>query len=69
VKGKVQHFSWITDLRVNKGTVYRIMQGARARWRIENETFNTLVRRDSENRIPPQEAGNRRNVPEVSRLT
>src|SRR5918992_4634864 len=38
--GKVQHFSWITDLRVNKGTVYRIMQGARARWRIENETFN-----------------------------
>src|ERR687897_1244907 len=42
LKGKVQHFSWITDLRVNKGTVYRIMQGARARWRIENETFNTL---------------------------
>ncbi len=42
VKGKVQHFSWVTDLCVNKGTVYRIMQGARARWRIENETFNTL---------------------------
>ena len=41
-KGKVQHFSWVTDLRVNKGTVYRLMQGARARWRIENETFNTL---------------------------
>jgi hypothetical protein len=39
---KVQHFSWVTDLRVNKGTVYRIMQDARARWRIENETFNTL---------------------------
>ena len=42
VQGKVQHCSWVTDLRVNKGTVYRIMQGARARWRIENETFNTL---------------------------
>jgi len=41
-KGKVQHFSWVTDLCVNKGTVYRLMQGARARWRIENETFNTL---------------------------
>ena len=41
-KGKVQHFSWITDLRVNKGTVYQLMRGARARWRIENETFNTL---------------------------
>ena len=41
-KGKTQHFSWVTDLRLNKGTVYRLMQGARARWRIENETFNTL---------------------------
>ena len=41
-EGKVQHFSWVTDLCVNKGTVYRIRQGARARWRIENETFNTL---------------------------
>jgi hypothetical protein len=40
--GKVQHFSWITDLRVNKGTVYQLMRGGRARWRIENETFNTL---------------------------
>ena len=41
-KGKTQHFSWVTDLHLNKGTVYRLMQGARARWRIENETFNTL---------------------------
>ncbi|MGE3541900.1 MAG: hypothetical protein AB7N91_31345 [Candidatus Tectimicrobiota bacterium] len=40
--GKAQHFSWITDVRVNKGTVYQIMRGARARWRIENATFNTL---------------------------
>jgi hypothetical protein len=42
VGDKVQHCSWVTDLCVNKGTVYRLMQGARARWRIENETFNTL---------------------------
>jgi Transposase DDE domain len=41
-KDTVQHFSWITSLRVNKGTVYQIMRGGRARWRIENETFNTL---------------------------
>jgi hypothetical protein len=41
-KDTVQHFSWVTDLRGNKGTVYRLMQGARARWRIENATFNTL---------------------------
>jgi hypothetical protein len=39
---EVQHFSWVTDLRVLKGTVYQIMRGGRARWRIENETFNTL---------------------------
>jgi hypothetical protein len=38
----VQHFSWVTDLRVTKGTVYQLMRGGRARWRIENETFNTL---------------------------
>jgi hypothetical protein len=40
--GNVQHFSWITDLRVNKGTVYQLMRGGRARWRIANETFNPL---------------------------
>jgi Transposase DDE domain len=39
---KVQHFSWVTDLRLTKGTVYQLMRGGRARWRIENETFNTL---------------------------
>lgn len=41
-RDKVQHFSWVTALRLTKGTVYRLMQGGRARWRIENETFNTL---------------------------
>ena len=35
---QVQHFSWVTDLRVNKGTAYQLMRGGRARWRIENET-------------------------------
>ena len=39
---KVQHFSWITDLRVNQRNVYTLMRGGRARWKIENETFNTL---------------------------
>jgi hypothetical protein len=41
-KDTVHHFSWVTDLRVNTGTVYQLMRGGRARWRIENETFNTL---------------------------
>ena len=39
---QVQHFSWVTDLWVNKRNVYHLMRGGRARWKIENETFNTL---------------------------
>jgi hypothetical protein len=39
---KVQHLSWITDLRVHQRNVYTLMRGGRARWKIENETFNTL---------------------------
>jgi hypothetical protein len=41
-KGKVQHFSWVTDFTLTCMNVYQIMRGGRARWRIENETFNTL---------------------------
>ncbi len=40
--GKVQHFSWITDFRLVREIVWDIMRGGRARWKIENETFNTL---------------------------
>src|SRR3989475_2276472 len=39
---QVQHFSLVTDLRVSKRNVYKFMRGGRARWKIENETFNTL---------------------------
>ena len=39
---KVQHLSWVTDLRVSKRNVFHLMRGGRARWKIENETFNTL---------------------------
>jgi Transposase DDE domain len=38
----VQHWSWVTDLRVHYTTVETLMRGGRARWKIENETFNTL---------------------------
>jgi Transposase DDE domain len=41
-QAKVQHFSWVTDLRVSKRNIYTLMRGGRARWKIENETFNTL---------------------------
>jgi hypothetical protein len=39
---KVQHFCWVTDLRLTPRKVYKIMRGGRGRWKIENETFNTL---------------------------
>jgi len=43
IKGaKVQHFSWITDFTLTKWNLGTIMRGGRARWKIENETFNTL---------------------------
>jgi hypothetical protein len=35
-------FTWITELEANAATVGPIMRGGRARWKIENETFNTL---------------------------
>jgi hypothetical protein len=38
----VQHFSWITDFTIDADNVWPIMRGGRARWKIENETFNTL---------------------------
>ena len=41
-KGIEQHFSWITDLDITEENVYLFMRGARARWKIENEGFNTL---------------------------
>jgi len=40
--GKVQHFTWVTDFVLTKENVYQLMRGGRARWKIENETFNTL---------------------------
>lgn len=41
-KGKETTFSWVTDLNLSEKTVMKIAKGGRARWKIENETFNTL---------------------------
>lgn len=41
-KGKKTTFSWITHIELNETNLYKIMQGGRARWKIENETYNTL---------------------------
>ena len=40
--GKQRHFSWVTDLPIDEFNVLEWMRAGRARWRIENETFNTL---------------------------
>ncbi len=39
-KGKQQTFTWVTSIRLTK--VEKVMRMGRARWKIENETFNTL---------------------------
>ena len=41
-EGKEYNFSWITDLKLRRDNVYQVMRGGRGRWKIENETFNTL---------------------------
>lgn len=40
--GERREFSWVTDIKINKSQVFRIMRIGRSRWKIENETFNTL---------------------------
>ncbi len=38
-----KHFSWVTDIGVrNIKQINDVISGGRARWKIENETFNTL---------------------------
>jgi len=36
------HNSWVTDLALDQQSVEWITRGGRARWKIENESFNTL---------------------------
>jgi hypothetical protein len=40
--GSTQHFSWVTDFEISRENAFQLMRGGRARWKIENETFNTL---------------------------
>jgi hypothetical protein len=43
IKGdKVQHFTWVTDFTITRNNAFDLMRGGRSRWKIENETFNTL---------------------------
>jgi hypothetical protein len=43
VGGKVTyHNSWVTDFSLSEGNVAELVRIGRCRWKIENETFNTL---------------------------
>jgi len=37
-----KRFSWVTDLTITRDNARHLVCGGRARWKIENETFNTL---------------------------
>jgi hypothetical protein len=41
-KIQTKKWMWVTDLPVNRSNVHQIAKGGRSRWKIENETFNTL---------------------------
>ena len=41
-KGKRRHFTWITDFVITEENAFTLMKIGRSRWKIENETFNTL---------------------------
>lgn len=38
----VKRFSWVTDFTITAQNAELLMRGGRSRWKIENETFNTL---------------------------
>ena len=40
--GATRHFAWVTDIDIHADNALWLMRAGRARWRIENETFNTL---------------------------
>lgn len=37
-----KRFSWVTDLTITSENAQHLVRGGRSRWKIENETFNTL---------------------------
>ena len=41
-EGRIHTWAWVTDLTLSVVNVKQVACGGRTRWRIENETFNTL---------------------------
>ena len=44
--GTTRSFAWITGIKITRNNVYKLMKAGRAKWKIENETFNTLKNQD-----------------------
>ena len=40
------HNTWVTDITITEENVFDIVRGGRTRWKVENETFNTLKNQD-----------------------
>jgi hypothetical protein len=38
----LKRFSWVSNIKITKRNARWLMRGGRSRWKIENETFNTL---------------------------
>src|SRR5215510_7508885 len=41
-RGKTTRWTWVTNIPLNAKSVESVMRAGRSRWKIENETFNTL---------------------------
>ena len=41
-KGEKYTNAWVTDIQLTDNSITKVMRGGRAKWKIENETFNTL---------------------------
>jgi hypothetical protein len=46
----IKRFSWVTDLELSAKSLDLYPRGGRCRWRVENETFNTLKNQDKTKR-------------------
>ncbi len=40
--GTERRWTWVTDLEISRPNARRLVRGGRCRWKVENETFNTL---------------------------
>jgi len=42
LNGEERNFSWVTDIKITEENILQLSIGGRTRWKIENETYNTL---------------------------